>query len=253
MNSPRPNADLEERILHAESYPFTRPACSYLFKNGAMHPLSKRAFDGRVPVIASGSNASPERLKAKFGLSASIPVTRAELQHFSVVFAGHFTAYGALPATLFAHQDASVIVWITWLTPEQLILMHRSEGVIDCREAEQRYDYIELAGIELRPERMKPVTRAGAYLSRRMLAPFGKPIRFAEMVSRGASLSARSHRSTLRLAANFLEPNEPFHAFMDNVLSSVCARQTLFERLTPYTINRAAHLPSLIVDAAVFD
>ena len=230
--------DLVRRILHAESYPFARPACSYLFGGGGMHPLPADAFDGRMPVIASGSNASPARLAAKFGDGDEIPVTRAELRHFAVVFAGHFTAYGAIPATLCPHRGAVSDVWITWLTPDQLQIMHRSEGVIGCREAVQRYDFIQLIDIDLRAERIGPIDRAGAYLSKRMLAPAGEAVRFAEVPVASASLAARSHRSALRHAATLLEPAKPFQAFMEHVLSGVAERQTLFERLTPFTIPR---------------
>ncbi|MEM8951548.1 MAG: hypothetical protein AAGA21_22900 [Pseudomonadota bacterium] len=238
MNSPALSPDLADRIRHAESYPFARPACSYLFRDGGMHPLPPDACTGRSPIIASGSNASPERLLAKFGETEAIPVTRAELRHFAVVFAGHFTAYGAIPATLCPHPGACSQVWITWLTQPQLTVMHRSEGVISCRETEQRYDFVELAGLDLRPERMEPVDQAGAYLSRRMLAPAGEAIRFAEITAVGSSLIARSHRSALRNTAGILEPEWPFDVFMDQVLKGVAERQTLFERLSPYTISR---------------
>ncbi|MEZ5934454.1 MAG: hypothetical protein R3F54_21430 [Alphaproteobacteria bacterium] len=249
MSHTHPDADLVRRILHAESYPFARPACSYLFEDGAMSPLPKGAAEGRIPVIASGSNASPARLLAKFGLDHSIPVTRAELSDFAVVFAGHFTAYGAIPATLAPHPGARAHVWITWLTAEQLTIMHRSEGVTACREVLQRYDFVELDGILLHPERLAPVTRAGAYLSRRMLAPEGEPLRFAEMTAGGSRLRAHSHRAALRHAARLLEPEAAFHAFMEQVLASVEARQALFERLTPYTLRRADHLTASAVDA----
>jgi|GEM_PF-1658704 len=237
-----PDLDLEGRILHAEGYPFARPACSYLFKEGGMHPLPEDACWGRLPIIASGSNASPARLLAKFGTGHEIAVTRAKLRHFAVVFAGHFTAYGAIPATLFPHEGACSDVWITWLNAEQLTIMHRSEGVISCREARQRYDFVDLEGIELQPERQEPVFDAGAYLSRRMLAPEGQPIRFAEVFSGKSDLEARSHRATLRLAAALLEPALPFQAFMGRVLSDITERQRLFEQLTPFTIDRADDL-----------
>ena len=231
--------DLKNRILHAESYPFARPACSYLLRRGSMHPLPEGATANRTPVIASGSNASPERLRAKFGDDQEIPVTRAELKHFAVVFAGHFTAYGAIsrnPST--PTRAPSPTSGSPWLTPKQLVIMHRSEGVIECREAVQRYDYVELASLDLRPERMAPVAMAGAYLSKRMFAPDGKPVRFAEVAATPNRLSARSHRSTLRHAAQLLEPSKAFHDFMDHVFSGVAERQALFERLTPFTIPR---------------
>jgi hypothetical protein len=234
--------DLSLRILHAESYPFARPACSYLFASGGMRPLPPDACRGRTPVLASGSNAAPERLAAKFGFNDEVPVTRAVLHDFVVAFAGHFTAYGAIPATLYPSPGAQTLVWITWLTTRQLELMHRSEGVIACREANQRYDYVKLESLDLRPEGVAPIGRAGAYLSRRMLAPHGTPVRFAEAPSKGGSLRAWSHPSTLRRAAAWLAPKQAFAVFMAEVLSGVERRQALFERLSPYTIDRPKEL-----------
>ena len=230
--------DLDERIRHAESYPFSRPACSYLFEGGVMRSLRKGAIENRRPVIAAGSNASPARLVAKFGDSGEIPVMRAELRHFAVVFAGHFTAYGAIPATLCPHPGATTDVWITWLTESQLEVMHRSEGVVGTREAEQRYDYAALEGLDLQLETGRMINQAGAYLSRRMLAPNGSPIRFAEVRSDGCALSAASQPAALRKATNLLDPEASFPAFMAEVLSGVDRRQALFQNLTPYTIER---------------
>ncbi len=241
MTSTSTNPGLAPRIRHAETYPFARPSSSYLFKDGGMHPLVPGFALGRVPVIASGSNAATDRLAAKFGRdSGPIPVTKAKLRDFVVTFAGHFTAYGAMPATLCPCPGAVCRVWITWLTVEQLSIMHRSEGVAACREVEQRYDYIELAGLALHPDRLAPIAEAGAYLARRMLTPEGRPIRLAETPAWGCPFRAGSQRSTLRVAWKLLAPASDFAAFMHLVLSGPEQRQTLFERLTPYTTDRAA-------------
>lgn len=230
---------IAERIHHAEAYPFARPACSYLFAEGRMHPLSRNREKGRLPVVASGSNAAPDRLLAKFGHDGGeIPVTRAVLHHYTVVFAGHFTRYGAIPATLAPYPKAATHVWITWLTTSQLEIMHRSEGVVGCREVVQRYDYVELDGLELHPECSPAIGRAGAYLARRMLAPEGHPVRFAEVSSRDCSLKAWSQRLALRLAHRLLDPNATFSTFMSRVLSDPDQRQALFQALTPHTVER---------------
>jgi len=241
--------DLAQRIQHAESYPFPRPACSYLFGDGGMQPLPASATADRIPVIASGSNASPSRLAAKFGADGKIPVTRATLYNVAVVFAGHFTAYGAIPATLHAAPKSVTKVWITWLTPAQLEVMHRSEGVVGCREVMQRYDYIELTGIDLRPERLPALDKAGAYLARRQFAPADQPIRFAEISTKTSHLRARSHRSTLRHAADLLAPDLSFPDFMARVFHDAGERHSLFTQLTPYTIERSADLgtPSITI------
>lgn len=230
--------DLRARIRHAERYPFARPACSYLFIGHGMHPLPKDAFLDRHPIVASGSNASPERLAAKFGVAETIPVTRGVLRDFAVVFAGHFTAYGSIPATLCPHRGCSSTVWITWLTSDQLSVMHRSEGVIGCREAQQRYDYVELDGLDLHLETGQRFSRAGAYLSRRMFATEGRPTRFAEIFSRGADLPSASEPVVLRRASALLDPSVDFVDFMAGVLTGVDRRQALFRALTPYTIDR---------------
>jgi hypothetical protein len=233
---------LAERIAHACAYPFARPACSYLFADGGMHPLATGYQDKRVPVVASGSNAAPERLLAKFGQEgAAIPVTRAVLHEFAVVFAGHFTRYGAIPATLAPHPGAETQVWVTWLSPLQLEMMHESEGVIACREVQQRYDYVELEAIRLHVDGLPLIRAAGAYLSRRMLAHEGPPIRFAEVRAKGCGLHARSQAAGLRLAHQLLDPAASFAAFMTKVLSDADERQVLFDALTPHTILREAH------------
>lgn len=231
---------LAERIEHAFAYPFARPACSHLFYGGRMHPLPPDSVQGRHAVVASGSNAAPARLAAKFSDDDDvIPVTRAVLHDFAVVFAGHFTAYGAIPATLAPFLGARTDVWITWLTCEQLTIMHRSEGVIGCREVAQRYDYVLLDELNLRPDRMTNLTKAGAYLSRRMLAPQGQPIRFAEALSLGCSLRAWPERCILEKAHRLLRPSQSFSRFMSMVLGSPDDRQALFESLTPHTIPRS--------------
>lgn len=237
--SPTSLLDIAERIRHAESYPYPRPACSYLFVKGRMHPLPRNHEEGRLPVVASGSNAAPNRLLAKFGHDGgAIPVTRAILHDFTVVFAGHFTRYGAIPATLACYSKAQTHVWITWLTSSQLDIMHRSEGVVGCREVVQRYDYVELEGLDLHPERSPAIGRAGAYLARRMLAPEGHPVRFAEVSSRDCSLRAWPQRLALRLAHRLLDPDASFSTFMSKVLSDPDQRQALFQALTPHTVER---------------
>ena len=229
---------LAQRIEHAKAYPFSRPASSYLFTKGSMQPLTDQAWRDRTPVIASGSNASPGRLAAKFGMHERIPVTRASLRDFAVVFAGHFTAYGAIPATLYRVDGASAEVWITWLTSSQLEVMHQSEGVIGCREAEQRYDYVELNDLNVETDIGPPIGRAGAYLSRRMLAPDGDPLRMAEVLASAPKLKAWSHPAALHLVAKILAPDQSFKCFMASVLSGVQQRQALFKTLTPSTLSR---------------
>lgn len=234
--------DLAHRIRHAESYPFARPSCSYLFAGGGMRPLrpeaSPDACEGRIPILAVGANASPDRLAAKFDNDDVIPVMRATLSDFVIVFAGHFCSYGAIPATLHPCPGAQTRIWINWLTPEQLMIMHRSEGVIDWRETEPRYDYVELDDLDLRPDSMPAMDRAGTYLARRTLAPEGAPMRFAEIFAAVGDFRANSQPSILRWAHRQLDPAVGFRDFMAQVLHGADQRQALFHALRPYTIDR---------------
>ena len=59
--------DLARRVAHGLSYPFNPPGKSYLFRDGRMQPLGSFDIADRVPVVASGSNGSPQRLAEKYG------------------------------------------------------------------------------------------------------------------------------------------------------------------------------------------
>ncbi|MEC9346848.1 MAG: hypothetical protein VYB54_11515 [Pseudomonadota bacterium] len=117
------------RIAHALRYPFDPPGRSYLFRDGTMQPLD--AFDpaGRHAVVASGSNGSPDRLREKFGDTATIPVTFGHLHGLVPVFAARITSYGSVPATLAPIPGRRAGVHITWLTDAQIEVMHVTEAV----------------------------------------------------------------------------------------------------------------------------
>ena len=78
-------------------------------------------------MLAHGSNRAPEQLGRKFP-KGQIPVTRGWLKDHIVVYAACLTRYGACPSLLWSFPGAEVQVSINWLTPEQLGIMHRTEG-----------------------------------------------------------------------------------------------------------------------------
>ena len=80
-----------ELLRLAKSYPYEAPRVSYLFAQGAARPLTnydhdRRLFDGRVPVIAHGSNRAPAQLARKYGAAAEIPVSLGWLAEHDVVY-----------------------------------------------------------------------------------------------------------------------------------------------------------------------
>jgi hypothetical protein len=209
-------ADVEALIRLAEDYPYQRPAGGYLFDDGVLRPLEGAWHEQRTAVIACGSNGAPSRLAQKFARGARIPVTPAWLPGYAVVFSAHFSSYGALPATLHPWPGARTRLCVTWLDAAQLECMHQSEG------AGERYDYVELEGLDLEIEGHGVMVRAGAYISRRgPLAQDGRPVRLAEVVTQGCDLPAYSQPAMLRRMHRLLAPGESYLVFMTRILQSL--------------------------------
>ena len=164
-------------IARALGYPYPRPALSYLFacRSGAHAEIQAwpagsvpvlagpkvlsdfLADNGasswvndlteRCPVLAYGSNASPEQLLRKFGSLVAvdpgdglIPVFRGTLDDHDVVYSASLASYGSVPATLQQSIGTTCQVFVTMLTPLQLQVMHESEGHPHV------YDFVRLRG-----------------------------------------------------------------------------------------------------------
>ncbi|WP_366552870.1 hypothetical protein [Aquibaculum sediminis] len=127
MSWPLP-AEPADRLALAFGYPYAVPEESYLLRNGRAVALPANTnFAGRIAVLAHGSNRSPEQLARKFP-NGEIPVTHGTLRDHTVVYAACLTRYGACPSLLHHLPGASARLSITWLTPQQLQFMHRTEG-----------------------------------------------------------------------------------------------------------------------------
>jgi hypothetical protein len=155
------NQDLVGRAL---LYPYEVPGFAYLYDAGYVTPIDGADFEGRVPVLAYGSNAAPDQLIRKFGTEEGtrIPVSRASLTDIDVVFAALFATYGAVPATIHDSPGTEAYVHATWLTRSQLARMHVTEGagdaylygriareavtILDAPEPEEVFVYVAKAG-----------------------------------------------------------------------------------------------------------
>ena len=119
------------KLRRALDYPYPLARWSdYLFDHGEVRELPD-AYDysGRVPVLAVGSNRSPEQLTRKYRDTAQIPVTRFEMTGYDVAYCAYMTHYGSMPATLVDAPGTRVTLAITWLTRDQLARMHDTESV----------------------------------------------------------------------------------------------------------------------------
>ncbi len=208
----------EARLARARDYPYDLRRESYLFAGGRLRPLpdARAARAGRVPVLAYGSNQSPAQLRRKFGhlaaaggAEAAIPVQRARLAGFDVVYSAHFTNYGALPAMLRVAPGTTVGVAVTWLTETQLALMNESETRV------ANYAYRRLEQLDLRLDDDTRLAAVDAYVGQRgSLMHDGTPVALEAVRAEGRTLPSRSTAAMLRLARDRLAPGHDLDKFI---------------------------------------
>lgn len=182
----------------AKGYPFPAPDGSYLFRHGEAEPLAAGSYAAapyrnRVPVLAHGSNRSPEQLKRKFGDGAEIPVTVGWLTGYDVVYSAHITQYGAVASTLHHAPGVRARVSLNWLSPAQLERMHETEGP-------SNYRYGRLRRIELRLEAgpARSIADCTVYLSTNgCLERNGAPVGLAAVTAEGRHYDALGQEEAL--------------------------------------------------------
>lgn len=216
-----------ELLRLAKGYPYSAPSSSYSFISGEARPLAAGQRDGklfqdRVPVIAHGSNRAPEQLARKFGKASEIPVSRARLHDYDVVYSAHMSRYGAIAATLQHTPGVAVEVFVTWLTGAQLIRMHETELGAEI------YGYGEMRGVRLVLEAgpAEQIAQAGIYLSGHGCLSFGGgPIGLAAVPASGRRYRSLEQVEALALVRARLRPAESLDAM---ILSAI--RQPDFRR-----------------------
>lgn len=140
MAEPEEMAAILRRAL---TYPYATPDRSYLYREGVAEQLPDGAPDltGRTPLLSYGANAAPEALARKLASlpRVELPVVRAELEGFDVVYSAHISPYGAVPATLVESPETVAPVFVLHPTSEQRALLTASE---------LNYDLVEVGGME---------------------------------------------------------------------------------------------------------
>ena len=182
-------------VARAKAYPFGTPTSSYLFVRGECWPVwsynernphksiittnnssttarelfAHKGVDissltaPRIPVLASGSNASPVRLKEKYAdvLDRTIiPVIRYSVANLLPVFSAKFASYGSITATLQQVPRSEVEMCVTFLTLPQLERMHETEAIGD------EYDFDQLNKVPMRQIASEPFVQQTAYAYR---------------------------------------------------------------------------------------
>ena len=232
MPWPLPESD-DDLLALAKGYPYRPPAGSYLFVEGIARPLAAgtdapELFRGRVPVVAHGSNRSAEQLARKFGATAEIPVSRARLGDYDVVYSAHMTRYGAIAANLRHVPGMHVEVWITWLTQLQLSRMHETELGTEI----YRYGELTDVAIALETGPSGEIEQAGVYLSSYgCLAQDDAPIGLAAVAAEGRPHGSLHQEAVLALVRDRHRPDREVEAMVLAKIRDPARRRALIAEL----------------------
>lgn len=183
----------------------------------------------RVPLLAYGSNGSPEVLSRKLALSADpVLVEPGWLHDFDVVYSAHISPYGAVPATLQPSPGTAVRVAVLHLTPEQMRLVSATEP---------NYEATRLDDVRCALADGSTMTDLSVYLSRRgCLLVDGAEVALVAVLARSRRFAELSEPQVLEYVRATVCPEETIDAF---VLSSVAdpelaqARSAQLDRRPP--------------------
>jgi len=250
-------------VARAKAYPFSTAASSYLFVGGECWPVqfynekdpqsstmtinkvttsARELFihkdvdissltAPRIPVLASGSNASPIRLKEKYRDVLNhtiIPVIRHSVTNLLPVFSAKFAGYGSITATLQQVFRSKVEMFVTFLTLPQLEQMHQTEAIGD------EYDFDQLNNVPMRQITSEPFVQRTAYAYRSRHGVFSiKNKQFTLDASYGTcdTFPYKTQEQMLLSARDLLQPGKDLDLFILQNITDDTTRQAHNELL----------------------
>ena len=202
-----------------------------------MHAGNRSAWDdsvplqGRTPVLAVGSNQSPEQIARKFPHRSDgiVPVMRVKLTGFDSVYSAHITQYASIPATLVAAPAVTVDLCVTWLTENQLTTMHSTEI------PGENYRFARLENLECTSDHGTQLRSVCAYISSRgHIVAIGNPVPLAEISATNRRWSAKSQPDMQDWVAAQLTPHLTTDAFIDANLQDPNVRIARMKAMLPH-------------------
>jgi len=212
-------------LRRALEYPYATPERSYLYRDGEAHelPAGDPDLTGRTPLLSYGANAAPEALARKLAAlpSEDLPVMRAELEGYDVVYSAHVSPYGAVPATLIESPGTTAPVFVLHPTAPQRALLTATEP---------NYDLVELPLSSAM--RAKEATRqVEVYWSKHgPLMLDGSAVALAAIRSAGRTLPELDEPAILKRVRAHLEPQLSLEQF---VRASIARGGMSFPPLVP--------------------
>jgi hypothetical protein len=196
-------------LRRALEYPYATPSRSYLYRDGAAHELPAGAADltGRTPLLSYGANSAPEALAWKLTSlpGQELPVLRAELKGFDVVYSAHVSPYGAVPATLIESPGTTAPVFVLHPTAEQHALLTATEP---------NYDLVEVPVSFAMRTRTATRQMEGYRSKHGPLELDGTPVALAAVRSAGRALPELDQPAVLERVRSRLEPRLSLEEFV---------------------------------------
>lgn len=252
------SARYKDLVSRSKAYPFGIPTSSYLFISGECWPiefynelipsnsivkLNDKATSAadmfaskgmqisslaapRIPVLASGSNASPIRLKEKFHSELEqtvIPVIQYSVKNLLPVFSAKFASYGSITATLQGARKSKTNMFVTFLSLDQVQRMHETEAIGD------EYDFARLGHVEMSQAASEPAAHKTvyAYLSRNgVFSMTGQQFTLDRNFNSVNSFAHKTQIEMLTQARNLLNPSKNLDCFiLENIVDEDIRRK----------------------------
>jgi len=250
--------DTLARLSQAKDYLYDIPQSSFAFLAGRTLPLisvdlqspldSQVLDEGRVCtlracavnsgvssrqfaappmlLLAYGSNASLEGLSRKFSRrkeAAALPVARATLQDFDIVYSSHISPYGAIPAALQYCPGARTAVHVLVATEAQRRLL---------RETEPNYIFAQLSHIGVQLDLGPTLSSIGVFLTRHgMLTHEGAELGVAAVQTESRRYPSITEERALGVARDLTAPGLDIDSFILENVNDVSLSRRRTERL----------------------
>jgi hypothetical protein len=199
-------SDVVERAM---GYPYTAPWHAFIqLGHQTLEPAELEIeCEERTPMLAYGSNASPEVLARKLALSDQpVLVVPAWLDDFDVVYSAHISPYGAIPATLQRSPGTKVRIHVVYMTRAQV-------GLVSATEP--NYEAAAIDGAICRLDGEETVVDPSAYLSRHgCLLVEGSEVALSAVRASGRAFMAFSEPEAIEYVRSSLCPDDGLEAFV---------------------------------------
>ena len=221
-------SDRKAALARARGYPYDIPNRSYHWHGAQLSGFDPAKTAGRTPVLAVGSNQSPEQLTRKFGHldDWEIPVQRCALTGFDVVYSAHIARYGSVPAMLQTALGTTATLFVNWLDETQLAAMHETEL------NNGNYHYGRLDDVAVALEGGSTLTSVHGYFSRRgHVTHDGDGVALASVPAKNRNRPARDCDYMLTQVQQRIDPEHDLDEFILRLIEDAGFRQDVIAAL----------------------